>query len=957
MDAKGPLRLRFDAFDLDEADAVLTRDRSRIDLPPKAFGVLCALARQPGRLVLKDALLDEVWGHRHVSESVLKTTVSELRAALDDDAKKPRYIETVSRRGYRFIASFGSPSAPSVELAARPGFAQPATPPAPPIVGRKAGLARLATAADEALAGKRRIVWIAGEPGIGKTTLLDHFAGSRTDFVVARGQCVEQFGASEPYLPVLEALGSLCRADPRLAPMMRSVAPVWMLQIPWLGSAEERAVLRAELAGATQDRMLREMGELLDRYTREQPLLLVTEDLHWSDDATVRLIDHIARRRDPARLLWVGTVRLAELVSADHPLKDVRHELRVHRLCEEIALDPFSEVDLAAYIERKAPSAKVSEDFVRALYRHTDGLPLFVATVVEDMVARGGLRSDAAFDVPESLAGVIERQIARLPAETQALLGAASVAGPEFRAAIVAAALDRDAQPVAGQCDDLARQQHWISGPVIAPSADGTLDARYTFRHALYRHVFYGRAGALSRAQLHRRVAAALEAGRASVPIASSELASHYERAHDVAAALRHYAAAADEALDRRAPREAMSLTAHALKLLPRCPDGDAKVDVELALLAARAIAASQLLGAAAPEAREAFERTHQLTMAHPSAKSRALELSGLGWTLCARGDFRAAAKLGEELYAMAVARNDRVLHTASVSMIGTAELHLGEPVVARKHLEESLDVFTQCGDKLEGFRTIVDLGVLITERLAHGLSHLGFPDTARKHMEAGMRRAEKIRQPFARLVALVIAGALEVRIEDVEAARPIAQAMRDLTERNSFEQGRAMADWLGGWVLSRSGRPDDGYESIASAYRRLSELGMLWGVTGIAGHAAEAALLGGRVDDARVLLDEALALSKRTGERLYFPDLHIVGSRIAVAAGDVPQARTSLQVALVEARKQQALWLEVSALTELCALEGARPADRAALTESLARLTEGLDTALARRARALIAA
>src|SRR5262252_3150162 len=102
MDDQAKLRLRFDAFELDEADARLALGRDPVDLTPKAFGVLCALARQPGRLVEKNSLLDEVWGHRHVSESVLKTTISELRAALSDDAKSPRYIETVSRRGYRF---------------------------------------------------------------------------------------------------------------------------------------------------------------------------------------------------------------------------------------------------------------------------------------------------------------------------------------------------------------------------------------------------------------------------------------------------------------------------------------------------------------------------------------------------------------------------------------------------------------------------------------------------------------------------------------------------------------------------------------------------------------------------------------------------------------------------------------------------------------------------------------
>jgi DNA-binding winged helix-turn-helix (wHTH) protein len=99
------VRLRFDLFEINEAEARLTCAGEQVVLAPKPFTVLCALARRPQTLVTKSALLDEVWGHRFVSESVLKTTISDVRSALQDDSKKPRYIETVHSRGYRFIAS------------------------------------------------------------------------------------------------------------------------------------------------------------------------------------------------------------------------------------------------------------------------------------------------------------------------------------------------------------------------------------------------------------------------------------------------------------------------------------------------------------------------------------------------------------------------------------------------------------------------------------------------------------------------------------------------------------------------------------------------------------------------------------------------------------------------------------------------------------------------------------
>jgi DNA-binding winged helix-turn-helix (wHTH) protein len=124
------LRMRFERFELDEDNARLLCDGKPVDLPPRPFEVLCVLARRPGTLVTKNALLDEVWGHRFVSESVLKTVIGKLRTALQDDARNPRFIESVPRRGYRFIAA-GSVN--SADSAARPYLAhrQPQASPTP----------------------------------------------------------------------------------------------------------------------------------------------------------------------------------------------------------------------------------------------------------------------------------------------------------------------------------------------------------------------------------------------------------------------------------------------------------------------------------------------------------------------------------------------------------------------------------------------------------------------------------------------------------------------------------------------------------------------------------------------------------------------------------------------------------------------------------------------------------
>ena len=263
-----------------------------------------------------------------------------------------------------------------------------------PFIGREEELSRLHRAWDGACGGRCELIWIAGEPGIGKTRMVEQFVGSLSDVVCARGHCVEHYGTGEPYLPVLEALAALCRFDSSVSGLLRAVAPSWLLQLPWLSSAEERDVRGGEAPRVGVDQMLLEMGEFLDRYTQARPLLLVTEDLHWSDRLTIQLIDYIARRRGSTRLMWLASFRPADVIVLDHPLNRVRHELRLNGMCKEVLLDAFSEIEVANYVGEHLPSLASDEGFIRALHERTDGLPLFVASLMSEVVARAARNAD-----------------------------------------------------------------------------------------------------------------------------------------------------------------------------------------------------------------------------------------------------------------------------------------------------------------------------------------------------------------------------------------------------------------------------------------------------------------------------------------------------------------------------------------------------------------------------------
>ncbi len=599
--------MRFDRFELDEANACFLRDGKAVPLAPTPFAVLCALVRQPGSLLTKQALLDEIWGHQFVSESVLKTVISDLRTVLDDDARQPRFIETVSRRGYRFIATTVAATTPHRATDAL-GVSAPQ---AGSLIGRREALSQLHAVWDLARGGKRSIVWVAGEPGIGKTTLIEHFIAGLGDTACIRGQCVEQYGGGEPYLPVLEAMGELCRRDTAAAPLLRAVAPTWLVQLPWLSTTEERDTLRRELAGVGADRALREMGEFLDRYTEQRPLLLVTEDLHWSDRATIQLIDYIARRRSSARLMWLATFRLAEVVALDHPLNPLRRELRLHGLCEEIVLDPFSGEEVAEYLAQRAPSIVADEAFVRALQERTDGLPLFVASVVSELAARAMQGSEgtvpavqvARMAVPENLAAIIDRYIASLGDEHRVMLSAAAVCGVEFRVGTVANAIGREAAWVGQACDELEREGLWLTAP---RDEHGTsAEPIYAFRHALFRQVLYERTTPFRRTELHRNVGTALEGERAAgSPVAAAELAAHFERGREPMKAVEYCAEAAEAALLHFSPAECRALAEHGLGLLDRAPANAERNAVEISLATLSGVAASHLFGLSSNEAK-----------------------------------------------------------------------------------------------------------------------------------------------------------------------------------------------------------------------------------------------------------------------------------------------------------------------------------------------------------------
>ena len=953
--ASNPVHLRFDEFELDEGNAWLLRNGEAVALAPTPFSVLCALARQPGALLTKDALLDTVWGHQFVSESVLKTAISDLRIALGDKPREPRIIETVPRRGYRFIAKpaapASSPAAAADELPASPR--EPAT-----FIGRAPQLARLRRAWDQARSGQRAVVWVAGEPGIGKTTLIEHFVAGLGSAARARGQCVEHYGTGEPYLPVLEALAELCRNDASLPTLLRTVAPTWLLQLPWLSTSEERDALRRELGGVGPDRMLREMGELLDRYTEQRPLLLVTEDLHWSDRATIQLIDHVARRRGRAGLMWLATFRVAEVVATDHPLNPLRRELRLHRLCEEIVLDPFSETEVADYIAQRSPSLARDEAFVRALHERTDGVPLFVSSVITDVMERTDDGADgetrlAAVAVPENLAAIIDHYIDRLGSEQRALLAAASVCGVEFRVDTLALALGRDIASVALGCDALVREHVWLAPPRAAEESDA-LEPPYSFKHALFRQVLYDRTPPSARMQLHREVGAALERERAAgVAVAASELAMHFDRGRQPMAALRYYAEAAEAALLHFSPAACISRAERGLALVPQAPEGAERDALELTLATLHGMSAFHSLGVGS-QAKNAFERAYALLAGAPEHPMRGRLLHGFGYLSSLRGEYVEALVVAKRAEALASVSDDPGLMLVACFLHGEAHHLQGRTQAARSWMERGLAI-AESLDLAVDQVFAADPQVTLLGMLAIDLVRCGLVQQGRALAQRAHARAAGLRQPMTRLVAVWQETLLEVRVGSPERVAALVDEMQALVDESSLAHGQTACQWFRGWAEARKGQPREGHRLIREAYEDNIRLGMRAGASEVLGYAAEALLLAGDVEGAQAQLQEALQIADELGEGVYLPQLLLLQAAIARAQGRPEAGAASVRRAVEEARAQEAPWLELLALVELSAHQNAEAGERQALAALVDQLPEAAGTEAVERARSLL--
>ena len=947
--------LEFPPFRLDQANQCLWRrtgsgEDERILLTPTEFGVLDHLVAHPGRLVTHRELLDAVWPRTAIEPQAVKSKIFHLRRALDDDPKQPRFIETVSRRGYRFVGK--------VEGGVAAGDAPPRYPvPAHRLVGREDALAELWRCMRAAGASAPQVVFVTGESGIGKTSLAEEFqrqvAASDRTVRIARGQCVEGFGSKEAFFSVLEAVGELCRG-PDAAPVvdtLASHAPTWLVQFPALLTRQHRETLSQEILGATRERMLREIGEALEAIARATPLLLVLEDLHWADASTLDLISAVARHRRPARLMLVATYRPTDVARSAQPLHSLKRDLVARHLCREIVLPPLNEAEIGQYLAGQS-AAGVPDELASLLHRHTEGNPLFVIAVLDHLIERGLVERDGvgawwlrrpaaeiSLEVPENLREMIAAQIERRGEPEQRVLEVAAIAGMSFAPAICAPSADMDVGAFDECCDALARRGHILRLADARQLPDGRVVQRYAFVHALYRQVLYERQAPGRRATLHRRRGEGLEAVfAAALDDVTPELAYHFEQCADWARAVKYLRRAADVAARRFSLDGARANLQHALALADRLPASertaaeiellsclagiylatldDARVVDTLTMLREKAaehglvdVEVQALVDLAYPLAWSSSERSVEvidqalrlsdaqrdpLSGARTHARCMVRRIMARGWDV---EDAEESRRALAEIRRLGT-KEDIAWHLIDSGFVEVASSHYRQ---VRRDAVDSLGLLREVHDEN------IPLGYIAAHRLREylvpwSLTFLGEWGAALREFDASIALAERNADQFGSGLLRLLRCWLQLFAMDFAGARSVCASILAAPQPPGRMFGRHLCLTLGGTAEAGLGNYEGALERLLAARGEMdrhvalldwnSRFWQRWALTNVwlsKGDLARAR------EEAELFVAHASAAAERTWQALAWE----ASARIALASGDLCRAQDLVARAL----------------------------------------------------------
>ena len=950
--------LSFGAFQLDGSEERLWKHGKELALRRKPFAILKFLCANPRRLITHAELTEHVWAGNVVSDSALRTHLHELRQVLGEGL-----IETVIGRGYRFTVEPTAGVAPVESVQERASDADLGR----IVVGREAELATLHAAFDRATAGHRQVCFVTGEPGIGKSTLVDTFTRSveGADVVVVRGHCVEQHATPEPFLSVIEVLAQLRRStigELALASLIRH-APTFLAQLPHLipdGQLDD--VSRRARAGPDA-RSVRELIEALETMAANHTIVIVLEDLQWCDVATIDLIALLVPRRERARMLLIGTSRRADVQTVGHPLNLVMRTAIARFGAIALSLDRIAGVEIRRLVDLRFPDHAFPEGLIETIDRITAGTPLFVVSFIEDLVGRGMLEhrdrwrlavslDDVAAHRPDNVRQLIDIHLDRLAPEEQRLLEAASAVGVEFSTPLVAAALGASLETVDDLCDSLVRRALFLQRVGIEEWPDGTLAPRYGVTHGLVQEVNVERSPASRRQRWHQQIAERLEVayGNRAAEVAHT-LARHFDGGGLAARAVHYYVIAAARSTLRFASRDALALYERAHALIRRMPATPERDVIELGLLEGKTQSVIRSTKDATGTPLDIFAQMIAIARRLGDADRLAVTLANFRVRLVTLAEYDRADEIAAQLDEL---RQTQPLPPAAVALdtmgriLGLTWRGVLDP--ARAQIERETSDLGKAA-VIAGMIGPTDSKSIFIVQLSIVHWLLGQPRAAERDVDLALARATANGDPYmlghaycsrARHAFLGGAPADDIRrparaglaIPDAEVWHPQCTLLVRLAD--------SMDGPLAGPEL------DDMEELFRSRIREFpmgaTYLGLVF--ASIAFHSCA-------FDRARAVLDDMIAFARSRGERIVEPEL--VRLRGALLEPSDPAAAAAAYLeAIARARAAQSRAFQLRAAISLAVLwrDDPRHAEsRALLAEAVAHVTdETLDVAEARR-------
>lgn len=878
--------------------SVLCRGSEVVPLTPKAFRVLRVLIERADTLVEKDELWAAAWPGVIVTEGAMTVCIAEIRKALGDSARNSRYVVTVHKRGYRFVAP--------IKTEKYAGFPTPPMHGGCSFVGRQQDIDRLWDAFSRLSDGRPQMVLVTGEAGIGKTTLTNAFmarVGTVPRTLLADGICVDQYGIHEPYFPLIEALKSLYLGERgrELIPLLTRHAPMWLLQLPGLLDDPQLAAVQSRVAHATPERMMRELADFLHVASADYAIVLRLEDIQWSDAATLAWLAFVIRRAGFARLLIIATCREPPGAQASAALASLRRELSLHELAEEHALGAWTLAEIGQYVEqrlaiasppRHAPAARGVEELkqklVAALLFQTGGNPLYVASMVKELL-RCIDADGSVSDWPSALAlvqngrasgqvvALVTRQLTQLAADDRRVLEAASVAGMAFTAAAVARLLAITDDEAESRCAEIARSTgYWrCQGSVTFPG--GVVSSRYAFGHNIYRTAIFEQIPPGRAAVLHRAAAAGLaQLWAGHVDEVAAQLAWHSEEGGEPLAAAAYLLRSGDNALRRAAYAEAAAEFERGIKLLTAQAGAGAgaRHETELALQLALAPVLASMHGSASDAAVACYRKAASIATELERPAEQFAATYGLRGATLAAGALLEAHAQSTKLLALATAARERPLLLEAHVARGNTAFQIGSLREAREHLDAAWAMYEPQAHREHARRYGMDPGMFSLSLSALVCVLMGDEKEGVERGARALAHAASLEHAYSVATAYNFAAWLGQLHRDVAETERRARSALEIARRHGFLAAANLAAIRLGWALVMSGQGKDGMVSIEVGIRAWRNAGLVLGYPYFLGLLADCHLQLERPQSALDALRDGLRTVRKTGEHWIEPEL-----------------------------------------------------------------------------------